>query len=85
MNYDRHKLIEMLIVDEGMKLQVYQDSLDIDTIGVGRNLEERGLTVAELQHLGFTTMQEVYCIGITESGARYLLMNDIDIAFDIFF
>ena len=79
MNYDRDKLIEMLIVDEGMKLQVYQDSLDIDTIGVGRNLEERGLPVAELQHLGFTTMQEVYCIGITESGARYLLMNDIDI------
>ena len=79
MNYYRDKLIEMLIVDEGMKLQVYQDSLDIDTIGVGRNLEERGLTVAELQHLGFTTMQEVYCIGITESGARYLLRNDIDI------
>ena len=69
----------MLIVDEGIKLEVYKDSLNIDTIGVGRNIEERGLTDAELQHLGYTTLQEVYCIGITENGAKHLLGNDIDI------
>ena len=79
MNYSRDKLVYMLIVDEGIKLEVYKDSLNIDTIGIGRNIEERGLTDAELQHLGYTTLQEVYCIGITENGAKHLLGNDIDI------
>ena len=32
-----------------------------------------------MQHLGYTTLQEVYCIGITENGAKHLLGNDIDI------
>jgi lysozyme len=79
MKYDSHKLVEMLIADEGMELQVYTDSLDIDTIGVGRNLEDRGLTDEELQHLGYTSLQDVYMNGLTLYGARYLLRNDIAI------
>lgn len=35
---------EMLILDEGLKLKPYKDSLGVLTIGVGRNLESRGLS-----------------------------------------
>jgi len=48
MNYNRGKLIDQLILHEGLRLQVYQDHLGIDTIGVGRNLEDRGITDGEL-------------------------------------
>lgn len=80
MKYNSSKLMDMLVVDEGMELQVYKDSLGIDTIGVGRNLEHRGLTEEELQHLGYTTLQDVYDKGLTLYGSRYLLRNDVTIA-----
>jgi hypothetical protein len=35
-------------------LQVYQDTLGIDTIGIGRNLEDRGITDEELEDMGIT-------------------------------
>ena len=48
MKYNRQDLIEKLIVAEGLRLQVYKDTLGIDTIGIGRNLEDRGITKEEL-------------------------------------
>lgn len=36
-----------LVKDEGLRLKVYQDSLGIPTIGVGRNLQDRGITKSE--------------------------------------
>ena len=36
-----------LVRDEGLKLTVYKDSLGIETIGVGRNLRDRGITKPE--------------------------------------
>jgi len=80
MKYDTSKLLDMITVDEGMELQVYKDSLGIDTIGVGRNLKDRKLTVAELQHLGYSDMRHVHESGLTLYGARYLLRNDVTIA-----
>ena len=38
MKYNRQDLIDKLIVSEGLRLQVYKDTLGIDTIGIGRNL-----------------------------------------------
>jgi lysozyme len=61
MKYDSHKLVEMLIADEGMELQVYTDSLDIDTIGVGRNLEDRGLTDEDLLRNDIAIVEKELC------------------------
>jgi lysozyme len=42
MNIERIK--ETLIKHEGLRLDMYKDSLGIYTIGVGHNIEERGIT-----------------------------------------
>ena len=66
----RNKLIEKLILHEGMKLKVYDDAngkeiragdtlVGHPTIGVGRNVAGDGL-------------------GITEEEAKILLSNDVD-------
>ena len=78
MQYNREALIDQLILHEGMELQVYKDHLGIDTIGVGRNLEDRGITDGELAFMNMLKT-EVYEQGITEAHARFLLANDIDI------
>jgi lysozyme len=78
MKYNREALIDQLILHEGMELQVYKDHLGIDTIGVGRNLEDRGITDGELAFMNMLKT-EVYEQGITEAHARFLLANDIDI------
>ena len=78
MQYDRQALIDQLILHEGMVLEVYQDQLGIDTIGVGRNLEDRGITDGELAFMNMLRA-EIYEQGITEAHARFLLSNDIDI------
>jgi len=78
MNYDRGALIDQLILHEGMVLEVYQDHLGIDTIGVGRNLQDRGITDGELAFMN-VLRSDIYEQGITEANARFLLANDIDI------
>ena len=79
MKYDRQDLIEKLIVSEGLRLQVYKDTLGIDTIGIGRNLEDRGITKEELADLDIPTIEHVYEYGITEADAVYLATNDVQI------
>ena len=44
MKYRREDFIEKLINSEGLVLNVYKDTLGIDTIGIGRNLEDRGIS-----------------------------------------
>ena len=78
MNYDRGALIDQLILHEGLELKVYKDSLGIDTIGVGRNLEDRGISDGELMFMHMMRA-DIYDVGITEGNARFLLSNDIDI------
>lgn len=82
MKYDREKLVEALIEHEGFRSQVYQDSLGIDTVGIGRNLEDRGLTKDELDYLDIPNIQTVYEHGITYADAVYLACNDISIVED---
>ena len=60
-------------------LKSIKDTLGIDTIGVGRNLEDRGITKEELDALDFPNIEAVYEHGITEADAAYLLENDVQI------
>jgi lysozyme len=56
--------------------------LGIDTIGIGRNLKDRGISKEELGHMDIPSMAVVYEHGITEADARYLAMNDMKIVED---
>ena len=51
MKFDMDKMIEQLVEHEGLELHPYEDSLGILTIGVGRNLEERGISEDEAFYL----------------------------------
>ena len=48
---NRKKLIEELTRDEGYRRRVYKDSVGIETIGIGRNLVDVGVTKEEAQYL----------------------------------
>jgi|TARA_R100001460_G_scaffold103985_1_gene149460 lysozyme len=79
MKYNSSHFLDKLIEHEGMVLTVYKDSLGIETIGIGRNLKDRGISKEELDHLDIPSMDTVYEHGITEADARYLAMNDMAI------
>ena len=44
MKYSREAFVQCLVEHEGYRKNVYKDTLGIDTIGIGRNLEDRGIT-----------------------------------------
>ena len=79
MKYNREHLIQKLIAHEGMILRVYQDSLGIDTIGIGRNLVDRGISKQELDAMDIPNINTIYEHGITEADAVYLATNDVQI------
>jgi len=79
MKYRKEKLLEELVKHEGLRLQVYQDTLGIDTIGVGRNLEDRGISKEELDELDIPNIEHIYEYGITEADAMVLAHNDVQI------
>jgi len=79
MKYNESHFLDMLIEHEGMVLTVYEDSLGIDTIGIGRNLKDRGISKEELNYMDIPSMAVVHEHGITEADARYLALNDIKI------
>ena len=71
--------MEKLIAHEGLRLQVYKDTLGIATIGIGRNLEDRGITPEELEWMDIPNMDTIYQYGISEADAMYLAQNDVQI------
>jgi lysozyme len=81
----REQLRRDLIRDEGLRLKLYRCPAGFWTIGVGRNLEGKGLTASEQRALFGTdgcSNEEVIAMlrtrGITKPEAMYLLDNDID-------
>ena len=48
---NRDLLIEELKRDEGVELKSYQDTVGIWTIGIGRNLQDVGVSMAEAEFL----------------------------------
>lgn len=79
MKYSESHFLDKLVEHEGIVLNVYKDSLGIDTIGIGRNLKDRGISKEELDYMDIPSIETVYQHGITEADARYLAMNDIKI------
>jgi len=76
--YNMTELLDQLVLHEGLELLPYEDSLGIDTIGIGRNLKHRGLSEAELGHIG-KDLSDIFEWGITKEQAYYLAKNDIEI------
>ena len=48
---DREQLFDDLVRDEGLKLEIYKCTAGKLTIGVGRNIEDRGITTSEARLL----------------------------------
>ena len=78
MKYNMTELLDQLVEHEGLELVAYKDSLGIDTIGIGRNLQHRGFTEAELGYIG-KDISDICEWGITKEQAYYLAENDIKI------
>lgn len=56
---NRTKLLQDLQRDEGLKLKPYRDTVGKLTIGIGRNLDDRGITHAEAMHLASNDIEIV--------------------------
>lgn len=56
---DIAKLKEQLIKDEGLKLKPYKCSAGKTTIGIGRNLDDVGITKEEAETLCFNDIMDV--------------------------
>ena len=78
MKYKMKNLLDQLVEHEGLMLNVYQDHLGIDTIGIGRNLIDRGISEKELENMG-KSLDEIYKDGITKEDSYMLASNDISI------
>lgn len=76
MSYDRAALAAELIRDEDERLKVYHCTADKRTIGIGRNLDDVGISKAETAALGIT-VASVLRNGITREQSRALFANDI--------
>ena len=76
MKYDADEFVEMIVKHEGIVLEPYRDILGISTIGIGRNLEDGGITDAELEYIG-KTHEDILKVGLTREEAYYLCRNDI--------
>lgn len=71
---DRQTLIDQLVFDEGLKLRPYQDSVGKLTIGVGRNLIDKGISSREAFDLLDHDLDEC----ITDLAATYPWFLDLD-------
>jgi lysozyme len=74
MKYNREELIEQLVDHEGLELNVYKDSLGIETIGIGRNLVDRGITKEEAYYL---CNNDISIIEL-ELMAEFPIVSDLD-------
>ena len=78
MKYNITELLDQIVEHEGLELMPYEDSLGIETIGIGRNLKDRGISEEELGHMG-KDITSLYEWGLTKEQAYYLAENDIKI------
>lgn len=74
--FDRAVMIAELVRDEGERLKVYRCTAGKLTIGVGRNLDDVGISASETRQLGIT-VRSCAANGITRSQSRALLDGDI--------
>jgi lysozyme len=67
----REDFVDLIIIDEGFRGEPYLDTVNKWTVGIGRNLDDKGLSVAELRSL-FSRQP------MTRDFARLLLSNDVE-------
>jgi lysozyme len=73
---DRERLTADLIRDEGREHRVYPDSKGIPTIGVGRNLRDKGLSDDEIRYLLNNDIDE--CVAdLTENFPWFSTLNAV--------
>ncbi|MCY3553871.1 MAG: lysozyme [Gemmatimonadetes bacterium] len=70
----KDRLFEDLKRDEGVRLIPYMCPANKKTIGIGRNLEDVGISEEEAAYLGRSNVDD----GITDKEAKYLCQNDIE-------
>jgi lysozyme len=78
--YDRKKLEAELVRDEGERLRAYRCTAGKLTIGIGRNLDDVGLSAAEVSAMGLTmgtARAAILAKGITREQSRQLFANDL--------
>ncbi len=69
------KLRHLLIVHEGYRQTIYHDSMGIPSIGIGRNLETRGVLPTEIDMMCDNDMQYFYN-HLSEKFPWFLKLND---------
>ena len=56
----KQRVAEQLVIDEGLRLKPYRCSAGKLTIGVGRNLDDRGITSSEAMMLLFNDIDDFW-------------------------
>jgi lysozyme len=76
MDYSKEKLAAELIRDEDERFKFYFCTSNKRTIGIGRNLDDVGISAAETKALGITVAS---CVanGINQKQSRALFANDM--------
>ena len=74
----RELLKAHLIAEEDKRNHVYRCTANKNTVAVGRNLDDVGLTPEEEKHLGCTVAQILAGKALTDEQCDYLLDNDVD-------
>src|SRR5947209_7022011 len=59
MAIDREKFIRQLVGEESLRLHPYRDSVGKLTIGIGRNIDDKGITKEEAYYLCGNDIAEV--------------------------
>lgn len=81
MTYSMHKLVAELTRDEGLRLQTYRCTARKLTIGIGRNLDDVGISESEARIFGCTSAAQALALvkrdGVTRLQAESLFANDI--------
>lgn len=54
------KLKADLLLDEGFRRFVYKDSLGVETVGIGRNLRDKGIILSEARGLLQNDIKEIW-------------------------
>lgn len=71
---DREALRPVLVVDEGLRLKPYRDTVGKLTIGIGRNLDDRGISEAT----AFQMLDEDIDLHAKELETAYPWVLDLD-------
>jgi lysozyme len=71
---ERQKLVDLVVKHEGVRLTLYLDSLGVPTIGIGRNLKDKGISSAEAFALLDHDLDEC----ITDLSGSFVWFLDLD-------